>query len=70
MLYEITIWRRTAGAPRLLATRHELGRLAQIKEIAKALLREVPDANALHYLRIAEAHNDREVFVCGFDQLG
>ena len=70
MLYEITIWRRTAGAPQLLATRHELGRLTQIKDVAKRMLRDAADANALFYVRVAEAHNGREAFVCRFDQLG
>ena len=62
MLYEITIWRRTAGAAQLVATHNELGDLSGMKDIAKAMLRAHPGVGSAHYVRICEAHNGREVF--------
>ena len=67
MLYEITIWRRTVGAGQLLATHHELGHLSTVKDVAKRMLREHPGVGATHHVKIAEAHNGREVFVWKLD---
>ena len=67
MLYEITIWRRTSGAAQLVATHHELGHLSTVKEAAKRLLRECPGVGPAHHVKIAEAHNGREVFVWKLD---
>ena len=67
MLYEITIWRRTAGAAQLVATHHELGHLSTVKEVAKRMLRECPGVGPAHHVKIAEAHNGREVFVWKID---
>ena len=62
MLYEITIWRRTARGAQLAATHHELGHLSTVREVAKAMLRDFPGAGPAHHVRISEAHNGREVF--------
>ena len=70
MLYEITIWRRTAGGPRLAATHHELGHLSTVREIAKAMLRDFPGVGPAHHVRISEAHNGREVFTWRLDARG
>ena len=67
MLYEITIWRWTAGAAQLVATHHELGHLSTAKDVAKRMLRDVPDVGPAHHVRIAEAHNGREVYVWKLD---
>ena len=67
MLYEITIGRRTAGAAQLVATHHELGHLGTVKEVAKRMLRECPSVGAAHHVKIAEAHNGREVYVWKLD---
>ena len=67
MLYEITIWRRTAGGAHLVATHHELGHLSTVKESAKRMLRDVPGVGPAHHVKISEAHNGREVFVWKLD---
>ena len=67
MLYEITIWRRTAGAAQLCATHHELGHISTVKEAAKRLLSAFPGAGPAHYVKISEAHNGREVLVWKLD---
>lgn len=67
MLYEITIWRRTAGGAQLAATHHELGHLSTVKDVAKRLLRAFPGAGPAHHVKISEAHNGREVFVWKLD---
>lgn len=63
MLYEITIWTRVTGVAQLLATRHELGHLSTVKELAKTTLREHPDVGPAHYVKVSEAHNGRDVFI-------
>ena len=62
MLYEITIWRRTSAAAQLVATRHELGHLSKMKDVATAMLRAHPGVGPAYFVRICEAHNGREVF--------
>ncbi len=68
MLYEITIWRRTAAAAQLVAMHHELGHLSRMKDIAKAMLRAHPGAGPAYYVRICEAHNGREVFTARMER--
>ena len=68
MLYEITIWRRTAGAAQLVATHHELGHLSRMKDIAEAMLRAQPRVGPAYYVRICEAHNGREVFTANMER--
>ena len=67
MLYEITIWRRTAGGAQLLATQHELGHISTGREVAKAALRRHPGVGPAHHVRVSEAHTGREGFVWKID---
>jgi hypothetical protein len=67
MLYEITIWRRTASGAQLVATHHELGHLSTVKEAAKRMLQDFPGVGLGHHVKISEAHNGREVFVWKLD---
>ncbi len=67
MLYEITIWKRTASGAQLVETHHELGNLSTVKDVAKRLLRELPGVGFAHHVKISEAHNGREVFVWKLD---
>ena len=68
ILYEITIWRRTASAAQLVETYHELGHLSGMKDIAKAMLREHPGVGPAYYVWICEAHNGREVFTARMER--